>query len=72
MNWQYIDAGIILGLAAIAAPVIVRFNVWFYRRLGLIRDSRYWDLHLGTWIRNVRLLCAVAAVALLVLGVTLR
>ena len=72
MNWQYIDAGIIVGLAAIAAPVIVRVNVWFYRKTGLIRESRYWDTHLDSWIKNVRLLCAVSALALLVLGVTVR
>jgi hypothetical protein len=68
MNWSLMDAGISLAAAALAAPLIVRFNFWLYRTTGLIHRTPGWDMQQQKWTQSVRAGCAIAALVFIALG----
>jgi hypothetical protein len=71
MNWSFFDTGVAFGVAALGAHIIVRFNVWLYRKIGFVSLARYWETQLHWWIPMVRVVCAAFAIIFMALGVGL-
>lgn len=65
-------AQVVLGaaclLAALAARPLVTLNLLLYRKVGLSGLAVAWERRLGWWIRTVRVVAAVLALAFLILG----
>ena len=68
MNWPLFDTGVALALVALAAPWIVRFNFWLYRRTGLIRSTPGWETQAGRLSNAIRFGCGAAGAVFMVLG----
>jgi len=68
VNWPLFDTGVALGVVALAAPWIVRFNFWLYRKTGLIRSTEGWNRQADRLTGAIRFGCGAAAAAFLILG----
>ncbi len=60
---DWLVAGLVFAVGAIAAPLLVKLNLRIYRTIGLTRFAAFWQSQTRWWVPAMRLLLLLAAIA---------
>lgn len=55
-------------MAGVFARHLIDFNLWIYKRIGLVSLADFWKRQLKWWLPTVRAVAIIGAVAFFVIG----